>query len=411
MAKKTFYIFVVFVLFLGALINYLDRSTLSIANTSIATDFNISPSGMGLLLSAFMWSYALSSLPAGYLIDYFGIKRIAILSMVAWAGVCILSGLAVGFYSVLVMRILLGIAEAPLFIIATKIIQQNFSVAKRGFVYSIVALGPRLANVIAPIFLVSLMLLVSWRGMFILLGVVGLTTTLIWAKLQNHSYFAHNNDGLKPKPLTKKQFKAIITNHNVIFLCIGNICSTYTYWLFITWLPFYFIETKNLSLSQMGLATSLSFLSSLISVVLGGIVSDYLIKRGVSAIASRLTPIIFGCLIAGVAIIVIPILDNILSIIFFISISIFCLGLRISPTWAIIADIAPPKLIGIVGGIQNLANFIGAGLAPLTTGFILQETGNNFSIVFIAGSIICILGSLSYLFINTEKIISHQIIQ
>lgn len=364
MTKKTFYIFVVFILFLSGLINYLDRSTLSIANITIATDFNISPAEMGLLLSAFMWSYALSSLPSGYLVDRFGIKRIAIVSMVAWAGICILSGLTIGFYSILTMRILLGIAEAPLFIIATKIIQQNFSVAKRGFVSSIIALGPRLSNVMAPIFLVSLMLLVNWRGMFILLGVLGLTTTFIWAKLQNHSYFAHNDDNSRPAHMTKKQFKAILTNHNVIFLCIGNICSTYAYWLFITWLPFYFIENMNLSLPQMGLATSLSFLSSLVSVILGGIVSDYLIKRGVSAIASRLTPIIFGCLIAGVAIMVIPILDNILSIIFLISISVFCLGLRISPTWAIVADIAPPKLIGIVGGTQNLANFIGAGLAP-----------------------------------------------
>jgi sugar phosphate permease len=384
-----------------ALLNYLDRSTLSIANTEIAKAFNLSPSQMGILLSGFMWSYALASLPAGYLVDRFGVNKVLIASMITWSIICILGGLVVGFYSILATRLLLGIAEAPFFIVATKIIQQNFHTSKRGIISSIVALGPRLANILAPLVLVGLIVLINWRGMFIILGIIGLLVAIVWNFLYQAG-LSHQKK-INIKKTQQISITKVLKNKNVIFLCLGNLCSSYAYWLFITWLPFYFIKVKHLSLGQMSLATSASFILGIISVMLGGIASDIMIKRGISVVSSRLIPIILGCFVASISIFSLPYLNNIFIIVTMISITIFCLGLRVSPTWALVADISPTHLLGTIGGVQNFANFIGAGLAPLITGAILQASDNNFFIVFVFSGIVCLAGSLIYMPISDKK--------
>ena len=400
--KKTYYnILIVLLLFFLALLNYIDRSTLSIANTEIANAFNITPTEMGILLSAFMWPYAIASLPAGYMVDRLGVNKVMLVSMIAWSVACVLGGLVIGFYSILLTRILLGLAEAPFFIVATRIIQHRFPSSQRGLMSSIVALGPRLANILAPLILVGLMLLIDWRGMFILLGIIGLLATLGWKLL-------HSEETIECRATYKKTQKVSISdalkNKNVVFLCIGNLCSSYAYWLFLTWLPFYFIKVKHLSLSQMSIATSISFISGIASVMLGGIVSDLMIKKGFTAVFSRLTPIIIGCLVASIAILALPFIDNIFIIVCVISVTIFCLGLRISPTWALVADISPYSLVGTIGGLQNFANFVGAGLAPLITGIILQSTDDNFMFVFIFSGVICLFGSFIYMLIRNSRV-------
>ncbi|MBK2257313.1 MFS transporter [Francisella philomiragia] len=400
--KKSYYnILIIFLLFFLALLNYIDRSTLSIANTEIANAFNITPTEMGILLSAFMWPYAIASLPAGYMVDRLGVNKVMLISMIAWSVACVLGGLVIGFYSILLTRILLGLAEAPFFIVATRVIQHRFPSSQRGLMSSIVALGPRLANILAPLILVGLMLLIDWHGMFILLGIIGLLAALGWKLL-------HTEETIECRPTYKKTQKVSISdalkNKNVVFLCIGNLCSSYAYWLFLTWLPFYFIKVKHLSLSQMSIATSISFISGIASVMLGGIVSDLMIKKGFTAVFSRLTPIIIGCLVASIAILALPFIDNIFIIVCVISVTIFCLGLRISPTWALVADISPYSLVGTIGGLQNFANFVGAGLAPLITGIILQSTNDNFMFVFIFSGVICLFGSFIYMLIRNSRV-------
>ncbi|AYF36218.1 MFS transporter [Francisella tularensis subsp. holarctica] len=400
--KKYYYnTLIILLLFFLALLNYVDRSTLSIANTEIANAFNITPTEMGILLSAFMWSYAIASLPAGYMVDRLGVNKVMLISMIAWSVACILGGFVIGFYSILLTRILLGLAEAPFFIVATRIIQHRFPSSQRGLMSSIIALGPRLANILAPLILVGLMLLIDWRGMFIILGVVGLIAAIGWKLLHTKETLEHTTTIIKKSQ--KISISETLRNKNVVYLCIGNLCSSYAYWLFLTWLPFYFIKVKHLTLSQMSIATSASFISGVASVMLGGIISDFMIKKGYTAVFARLTPIIAGCLVASIAILALPFIDNIFVIVCVIGVTIFYLGLRISPTWALVADISLYSLVGTIGGLQNFANFVGAGLAPLITGIILQSTNDNFMIIFIFSGIICLFGSIIYMLIRDKR--------
>ncbi|MEY8702093.1 MFS transporter, partial [Francisella philomiragia] len=192
--KKTYYnILIILLLFFLALLNYIDRSTLSIANTEIANAFNITPTD------------AIASLPAGYMVDRLGVNKVMLVSMVAWSIACVLGGLVIGFYSILLTRILLGLAEAPFFIVATRIIQHRFLSSQRGLMSSIVALGPRLANILAPLILVGLMLLIDWRGMFILLGIIGLLAALGWKLI-------HTEETIECRPTYKKTQKVSISD-------------------------------------------------------------------------------------------------------------------------------------------------------------------------------------------------------
>ena len=182
--QKSFYRWLLIgLLFFAAIINYMDRSTLSIANQTISQAFNIDPLMMGLLLSAFMWPYALASLPAGWLVDRVTLRTLFVVSVFLWSVSSLLGGLAVGFISLYAARVLLGIAEAPFFIIAGKIAQQHFD-KNRGLAASIINTGPRIANGIAPPLLVFLMLYFGWRGMFIALGMIGLLIIVMWLFIQ-----------------------------------------------------------------------------------------------------------------------------------------------------------------------------------------------------------------------------------
>jgi len=406
------------ILLLGALVNYLDRSTLSIANTTIAAHFSFNAVQMGLLLSAFMWPYAVASLPAGWLVDKFGINKIFLASIVLWSLSSILGGLVLGFFTMYLARVLLGIAEAPFFIIAGKVVQHYFKPKERGIAASVVNLGPRIANGIAPPILVFLMLFTGWRGMFIILGVLGFVVGIIWIM------FFKKEDIKKIKKVSEKDKNAkktidiqqkinvwkLFKHPTMIWIMIGNIGSSYVFWLYLTWLPEYLIEQKHLSLKMTGMLEAIPFLVAIFAVMIGGYMSDSFIRKGMKPVKARLVIIVASCLISGVAAIPIDYVSSLWVVMTLITISLFANNMIPGVLWALVGDLSPKEAVGMFGGIQNFANFIGATLAPVGTGVILYLTNNNFDLVFITSGIFCIVGAISYSFVRRpipiEEIIS-----
>ncbi|MCP4180911.1 MAG: MFS transporter [bacterium] len=396
------------ILLLGALVNYLDRSTLSLANTTIAAHFDFDSVKMGLLLSAFMWPYALASLPSGWLVDKFGINKLFLFSIVLWSLSSILGGLVVGFFTMYLARVLLGIAEAPFFIIAGKVVQHYFKSSERGVAASVINLGPRIANGIAPPILVVLMLVTGWRGMFIILGILGIIVGVIWIifyrkdetiKIKQSSEIARAS---REKKLTKVKVNIwkLFRHPTMIWVIIGNMGSSYVFWLYLTWLPDYLIKEKHLSLARTGVYEAIPFIAAIFAVMLGGYLSDYFIKKGMKAIKARLVIIIGACLVSGVVAIPINYVNSLWIVMTLITVSLFAYNMIPGVVWALVGDLSPEEAVGTFGGIQNFANFIGATLAPIGTGVILYLTSNNFNWVFITSGIFCIVGAISYSFIR-----------
>lgn len=386
-------------LFFAAIINYLDRSTLSIANHAIAETFHIDPLMMGLLLSAFMWPYALASLPAGWLVDRVNLSVLFIVSILLWSVSSLLGGLAIGFVSLYAARVLLGIAEAPFFIIAGKIAQQYFD-QNRGLAASIINTGPRIANGIAPPLLVFLMVYFGWRGMFIALGLIGLLIIIMWIIIQRFKPITAPTQTLEDHAQRTRISPWKLFKHpSVICLNIGNIGSSYIFWLYMTWLPYYLVENRGLSMVEMGFVMAIPFTIAIFSVLCGGLLSDYFIKKGMNRIKARLVPILFGCIVAGIIVFPINYIDNLFVVMACISISLFCLELRTGVLWAMVGDLSPSESVGTLGGIQNFANFLGGSLAPIITGYILWLT-NSFNWVFIISGCFCLVGVCGYALIR-----------
>ncbi|MCW2483816.1 MFS transporter, partial [Candidatus Symbiopectobacterium sp. NZEC135] len=174
---------IILVLLIAAVVNYLDRANLSIANTTISKEFGFSSTQMGLLLSAFLWPYALANLPAGWLVDKFGPKKMFSWALGLWSGFTILAGFVNGYSMFYGLRMMLGISESPFFTSGIKITHRWFPSNERGLPTAIINTGSQIANAVAPPILTILLLTMGWRGMFIAIGLAGIPILLLWLKL------------------------------------------------------------------------------------------------------------------------------------------------------------------------------------------------------------------------------------
>ena len=402
---------IVFIMLLGAVINYLDRVNLSMANTTIRAEFGMTDIQVGFLLSAFMWPYALANLPAGWLIDKFGVNKIFIWSLILWSMATFAGGFVLGFFTMYITRVILGIAEAPFFIIGGKITQRYFSAEERGTASSVVNLGPKIANGFAPPLLTFLIIYLGWRGMFISLGILGLLIVFLWVKYykkDDEKYVIKEYKTTEQKSVIKFSNWALFNHPTSWWFNLGNVGSSYVFWLYFTWLPTYLIEEKHLSLKSAGWATAIPFIAGVAAVPIGGYISDILIKRGMNVIKARLIPAVGGCLLAGITIIPVNYLNSLEVVVILFTISTFAVSARVGVLWALVGDISPKEATGTFGGIQNFANFVGGTLAPIGTGYLLAMTGRNYNCVFIVSGVLCILGSFCYAMIR-NPILSEEV--
>lgn len=392
------------IMFFGSVLNYLDRVNLSIANTTIANEFGLGPMEMGMLLSAFMWSYAFANLPAGWLLDRYGIKSIFLWSTVGWSLSTLAAGFAQGFVSMYVVRLILGVFEAPFFICAGQFTKVHFAECERGTASSLINMGPKIANGFAPPVLTLMLIRLGWRSMFLSLGVAGFLLTAAWLK-----YYKEDTGPLpKADPNQVRQdggakadYLAILRHPVTWWFNLGNIGSSYVFWLYFTWLPTYLTTERGMTLTQAGWAQTIPFIAGVAAVPLGGYMSDWLIGKGMNPIRARLVPTVGGCLLAAIAVAPLNYVHDTGLAVLLMTVSLFAGALRVGVLWALVGDLAPPRGVGALGGIQNFANFVGAALAPIVTGYILSATG-SYNHVFTVSAVLCALGALCYMMINRK---------
>nr|WP_239565215.1 MFS transporter [Brevibacillus fulvus] len=398
---------IILLLLLGAVVNYLDRSNLSIANTTIAAEFGLSSTQMGLLLSAFLWPYALANLPAGWLVDKLGPKKMFAWASGLWSVATIVSAFVNSFSMLYALRILLGVSESPFFTSGLKVAERWFSKSERGLPTSIINTGSQIANAIAPPLLTILMLTMTWRGMFLFVGAAGIIIMLIWLKVYRDPTLAEQTL-IKAMELTEesaennRQAKAssgnwgsLFKHKSTWFMIIGNFGIMFTIWVYLTWLPSYLEKEQGFTLKETGWIASIPFFAGIIGVLIGGMISDFFIRKGVNPVTSRKFPIVGGAILAAASVAPIPFIDNTTLSILLLTIGYFASQLPSGVIWTLAADIAPADQVSSLGAIQNFGGFLGAALAPIATGYILDATG-SFNNVFLMGAGLLLLGALSY---------------
>lgn len=388
------------ILLFGAVVNFLDRVNLSISNTTIVNQFGFTSTQMGLLLSAFLWPYALANLPAGWLVDKYGPKKLFVVATVLWSTSTILGGFSQGFASLYASRVLLGIAEAPFYICGAKITQKWFAERERGLATSIFNMGAQISNAIAPPLLTLILLNFGWRVMFIGLGLTGFLVTILWLKFykDKDSVSTKTSDAITDNKTenTKISWGVLFKHPSTWAMMAGNAGLLFVFWVYLTWLPAYLSTQRGLSLMKTGWFASIPYLVGMVGVPLGGFLSDMLIRKvGFKAINARKTIIVIGAFLAAAAVAPVAYVESLNVAMLLLSIGFFSSSLTGGVVWTLAADVAPPELVGSLGSIQNFAGYIGGTLAPIITGVIVARTG-SFNYVFLASSVICILGALSY---------------
>ncbi|EGI5923381.1 MFS transporter [Salmonella enterica subsp. enterica serovar Colindale] len=392
---------IILILLLAAVVNYLDRANLSIANTTIAREFGFSGTEMGLLLSAFLWPYALANLPAGWLVDRFGAKKMFSSALTLWSVVTFLMGFVNGYSLFYGLRILLGVAESPFFTAGIKVTQGWFAEKERGLPTSIINTGSQIANAIAPPLLTVLLLWIGWRGMFICVGLMGIPLILAWLRFYRdpdarEAMLIHTGKMVVTETgAAPVSWGELFRNKTTWFMIAGNFCIMFTIWVYLTWLPGYLETSLGFSLKQTGLIASIPFFAGILGVLCGGMISDRLIRKGVSAVTSRKVPIVAGAALAACFVMPIPFVSHSGTAITLLTLGYFCSQMPSGVIWALAADMAPKEQVASLGAIQNFGGFLGAALAPVITGIILDVTG-QFTNVFILGGGLLFLGACSY---------------
>lgn len=393
---------IVTLLLLAAIVNYLDRANLSIANTTIAAEFGFSQTEMGLLLSAFLWPYALANLPAGWLVDKLGPKKMFSWALGLWSGFTVLTAFANSYSYFYGLRMLLGVSESPFFTSGIKITHRWFGDSERGLPTAIINTGSQIANAIAPPILTVLLLTLGWRGMFVAIGVMGLPLLLAWWKFyrdpnarEDALLHAGQPSVAVPQEKGEVRWRALFRHSTTWFMVIGNFSIMFTIWVYLTWLPGYLEKSLGFSLKATGWIASIPFLAGILGVLVGGMLSDNLVRRGVRAITARKVPIVSGAALAACFVAPIPFVNSTPLAIGLLALGYFFSQMPQGALWTLASDIAPKSQVASLGAIQNFGGFLGAAMAPIVTGIILDTTGKSTN-VFLLGAALLMLGALSY---------------
>ncbi|KXU83318.1 MFS transporter [Paraburkholderia monticola] len=403
----------------SGIVNYLDRGTLAVANQLIREDLGLSLGQMGLLLSAFSWSYALCQLPVGALVDRIGPRRLLGAGLIIWSLAQIAGGLVATFGFFVLARIVLGIGEAPQFPSAARVVSNWFPLKSRGTPTGIFNSASPLGSALAPLCLSVLIVSFSWRWAFIVTGALGLVMAVVWFALyrdpdrqalsrEERDYLeADAEPAVGPAPkLTFAEWRALFSYGTTWGMLIGFFGSVYLNWVYLTWLPGYLTMERHMSLSRTGIAASVPFLCGFVGALLAGWFSDLITRRSNSPVVSRRNAVVIAML--GMVAFTIPaaLVESNTIAIACISVVIFLANAASAASWALATAAAPPSRIASLGALQNFGGFLGGALAPIVTGFIAQATSFVPALLTAAG--IAFVGAMAYLLLVKKPIPEHD---
>ena len=403
-------------LILAGIVNYVDRSALSIANHSISGELGLSASQMGVLLSAFSLAYAFSQLPIGALLDRFGARVMLGAGMLLWSIAQLAGGFVGSLQQFIVARAALGIGEAPQFPAGAKVVSEWFAARERGGPTGLFNAASSIGPALAPPILTALMLGFGWRAMFIILGVFGIAVAIGWVIFYRNrdevalapSELLHLADGgaredANPPRMSWAEWKGLFRHRTTWGMLFGFMGVVYMVWLYLTWLPAYLEHERHLSIANAGWVTSIPFVFGAFGAIGGGYIADALMKRGMSPMKSRKWPVCVG--LVGAACFTIPAAytpSTVLAVAY-ISVAVGFLNIASSGAWALVSVAIPRRMVASLGGVQNFGGYLGGSLAPIVTGVVVDQT-HSFINALVIAAVVAFAAALVYMFVVRDPI-------
>ncbi len=407
----------------GTMINYLDRTVLGIAAPQLTRELGINAALMGLVFSAFSWSYVVAQIPGGVFLDRFGSKFTYWLSMTLWSMCTLAQGFISGVGALFACRLGLGAAESPCFPTNSRVVATWFPQSERAFATGTYTVGEYIGLAFFSPFLFALMGAYGWRSLFYVVGGVGIVFGLVWWLLyrEPHEHPAANRAELdyieaggglarherkadtqaaagqpKKQGFDWRMAGKLVRRRQLAGICLGQFAGNSTLVFFLTWFPTYLATERHMGWLKIGFFAIMPFIAASIGVMFGGTFSDWMLRRGVSANVARKLPIIAGLLLASTIILANFVQSNV-AVIAILSVAFFAQGMA-ALGWTLVSDIAPAGMLGLTGGIFNLAANLAGIITPLVVGLIVGATGSFvWALVFIG--VIALIGAASYIFI------------
>ncbi len=390
----------------GVLVNYLDRINLSVAQQALHAEFGISVVAFGYLLSAYSWTYAVCQVPAGVLLDRFGVVKVGRVSTLIWSAACFGAAMASGVGGFVAARLALGVGEAPTFPANAKAIGDWFPVEERSFATSVFDSAAKFSSAIGIPIVGLILIRFGWRATFAATGFLSfLYFVLFFFVYRNPSEngrvpFA--NGGSRRETAEKSDagvsLRYLLTRRKILGLCIGFAAYNYTFYLLLTWLPSYLSAELHIDLLHSVVYTCVPWLlATMTDLAIGGWMVDALIRRGWNDSRVRQSVLIAGTAF-GIAIFGAARAHTASTALFWISLALGGLAAAAPVAWSIPALIAPGRSVGRVGGVLNFSSQIAAIAAPILTGYIVSATG-SFHGAFVAAALFLLLGIAAYTFL------------
>jgi ACS family D-galactonate transporter-like MFS transporter len=414
---------ILFLIFVSVVINYMDRSNLAVAASEISKEFEFTSVQMGLIFSAFSWTYLLFQIPGGIMVKRYSPRILYAFSLITWSLATVFQGFAKGFVTLFGLRMATGVFEAPAFPINNRVVSNWFPDNERASAIAIYTSGQFLGLAFLMPVLSKVQFHVGWKGLFVVTGLVGIIWGIVWYlfyrdpmqhKRVNEAELEliEKGGGMLDKqvagePSAKNKFKwldlkEVLSHRKLWGIYIGQFAVNSTLWFFLTWFPKYLVDYRGMDFIKSGYLASIPYLAAFAGVLCSGFLSDYLIKKGVSAAKARKRPIIIGLLVS-VLILGANYVDSPALIILFMSLSFFGVGFA-SITWIFVSTLAPKHLIDITGGVFNFIGQLSGIIVPIVIG--LLASGGNFAPALVFVAVMGLLGACSYLFLvgNVERI-------
>jgi MFS transporter, ACS family, D-galactonate transporter len=393
----------------GVLINYFDRISLSVAAPQLQHDLGLSAVEIGLLFSAFFWSYSLFQLPGGILLDRFGIKTVGRWGSFLWAAASGVTALASGLVGIFSARLLLGIAEAPGMIGNQKATGYWFPRHERSRSTAIFDSAAKFSNVIGVPLVAFFIYQFGWRWGF---GITALFSVAYFAAYwfiyrdpsqdkhlskAEHDYILAGGatpEGLPPAGQVR-MLGYVLTNRKVWAHTIGYSAYGYSFYLFLTWLPGYMVQSLHMSFLKGAAFSTIPWIfASLADLLIGGFLTDHFIARGYDPNKVRKTVIVAG-MMAGLAVFGITATNDPFWALVFITIALSGISAAAPVASSVVSLISPRGGTATVGGFANLVNNLMGVAAPVITGFIVDIT-HSFSGAFLVAGLVLLVGIFSY---------------
>ncbi|MBR1090888.1 MFS transporter [Bradyrhizobium manausense] len=406
-------LFIVTMLFLVTTVNYADRATLSIAGPALSKELHLDPVAMGWIFSAFGWSYVVAQVPGGWLLDRYGSRLVYAFSIIVWSLFTMMQGW-VGFLGagaaivvLFALRLLVGVAEAPSFPANARIVAAWFPGNERGTASAFFNSGQYFATVIFAPLMAWIAHDFGWRYVFFAMGGLGIVMGLVWIKTVygpkehpsiNEAEFDYirdggalvdldaPRDGLKNNQTASgpqwDHIRQLLSNRMMLGVYLGQYCINTLTYFFLTWFPVYLVKERGLSILQAGFVATLPALCGFIGGVLGGIISDAILRGTGSLTMARKIPIVGGMLLS-MSIIGCNYVDGQALVVGFMALAFFGKGIG-ALGWAVVSDTSPKEAGGVSGGLFNAFGNLSSITTPIVIGYIVAWTGSfNGALVFV----------------------------